>query len=95
MISTEEIELRAELEVYGLLYRRSTVRMITGVTAMEDMPKVREDDAALRIYFADERESVWDVAKRYNTSVAAILEQNEIDDETLSAGEMILIPIMD
>ena len=69
--------------------------MITGVTAMEDMPKVREDDAALRIYFADERESVWDVAKRYNTSVAAILEQNEIDDEPLSAGEMILIPIMD
>ena len=42
MISTEEIELRAELEVYGLLYRRSTVRMITGVTAMEDMPKVRD-----------------------------------------------------
>ena len=95
MVSSEEIELRAELEVYGLLYQRSSVRMITNVTPIEDMPKPKDNYAALRIYFADEKESVWEIAKRYNTSVAAILEQNEIENETLCVGDMVMIPIMD
>ncbi|WP_093988733.1 DUF3794 and LysM peptidoglycan-binding domain-containing protein [Massiliimalia timonensis] len=95
MLSAEEIELRAELEVTGLLYTRKTVQLITSVTPQEDMPKTRADDAALRIYFADAGESLWEIAKRYNTSVAAILEQNDMEKETLSSSEMVFIPIID
>ena len=95
MLSAEELELRVELEVAGLLYRRSTIQVITGVVPSEDRPKQRGDDAALRIYFADEGESVWEVAKRYNTSVSAILEQDKIETEAFHGGDMVLIPIMD
>ncbi|MCI8502101.1 MAG: LysM peptidoglycan-binding domain-containing protein, partial [Oscillospiraceae bacterium] len=47
------------------------------------------------LYFADEGDQIWDIAKRYHTSVGAILEENDLDTETMKQGGMILIPLID
>lgn len=95
IVSTNEIELRVELKIRGILYRKHQIHFITEVVLDETQIKQRKDDAALRLYFADEGENIWSIAKRYNTSVSAILENNVIEDETLSARGMIFIPIVD
>ena len=56
--------------------------------------KERDLSYALKIYYADEGEGVWDIAKRYNTSVEAIMEENELEGEVLEQRGMLLIPIV-
>ena len=53
------------------------------------------DDSALTIYYADESEDIWDIAKRFNTSVQAVMEENGLEDERVRRRGMILIPILD
>ncbi|MDE7304123.1 MAG: LysM peptidoglycan-binding domain-containing protein, partial [Oscillospiraceae bacterium] len=37
---------------------------------------------------------LWEIAKKYGTSVAAIMEENDIEDDMVSGKGMILIPIV-
>lgn len=95
IVSMEEIEIRAELKINGLLFELRYTNAITQITVDENQPKQRGDDCALRLYYADEGENIWEIAKRYNTSVRAILEENSIEREIMESRGMILIPIVD
>ncbi len=95
MSGAEQIELRTEIRTSGCLYEVIPCEMITEISLNSDKPKIRTDDAALKLYFADEGEKIWDIAKRYNTSVHSIIDDNVLDgDETTKSG-MLLIPIVD
>lgn len=87
-------EVRAQINVSGLASRTVTVNAVNEITVSEDKPKQRDTDYALRLYFADEGEKVWDISKRYNTSAAAIIAENDLDGETATVSGMILIPIV-
>lgn len=52
-------------------------------------------DFALTIYFAEEHESVWEIAKKYNTAADEIVAQNGLTSEALTERRMLLIPIVD
>ena len=49
---------------------------------------------AVKLYFGVPGEDVWDIAKRYSTSVDAIIEENDLAGERLEKGGMLLIPIV-
>lgn len=53
----------------------------------------RDPKTAMTIYFAKEGEDAFDIAKRYNTSYRAVMEQNDLDDSLLNSNKKILIPI--
>lgn len=93
--SVEELELRGEMEITGMLYQSSSVNVISELSVEEDHPKEKDQNCALRIYFAEKGESVWEIAKRYSTSVAGILEQNALESDTLPENSMIFIPMVD
>ena len=57
-------------------------------------PRRKEGNYAAKIYFGNEGENVWDIAKKYGTSVEAVMEENEQSDEVLAADTMLLIPIV-
>ncbi len=93
--SIDELELRIEFLIDGVLYEFSYENVMMDIQIHEEQLKTRDDKCALRLYFADAGESIWEIAKKYNTSVTAIIEQNSIDQEVLSSRGMILIPIVD
>ena len=43
------------------------------------------------IYFADEGEKVWDIAKRYSVTPDSIMLTNKLDSESLKKGQKICI----
>lgn len=95
ILSSSELEVRAEMLVNGMLYQVQSCSALTEVVVQEDCPKQRDGRMALRLYFADAGETVWGIAKRYNTSVEAILGQNELQSDAVSGREMLLIPLID
>ncbi|NLM50082.1 MAG: LysM peptidoglycan-binding domain-containing protein, partial [Clostridiaceae bacterium] len=51
------------------------------------------DRPSILIYFASKDEDSWDVAKKYNVSVADILRANNLSEgDIIKAGTKLLIP---
>lgn len=79
------------------------VTILTGIEVTENIEKEvllhieeKEEelgvDSGIYIYFVQPGDSLWSVAKRYNTTVNTILRYNDIEDqEALEAGSKIMI----
>ncbi|MFA5658412.1 MAG: SPOCS domain-containing protein [Oscillospiraceae bacterium] len=94
MTSTNSVEVKAEIKIYGCIFEASCSKLISEITVDESVKKEHEESCALKLYFAQSGERVWGIAKRYNTSVNAIMEENELSGDTLSQRGMLLIPII-
>lgn len=86
------LDINAQVDLTGAVRNVSSVEAINSVTVHEDKPKEKEGDFALRIFYSGEGEDCWSIAKRYNTTVEAVMRENDIEDENCSLSGMILIP---
>ena len=91
--STGEVEIECEINIQASVFTQTRENLIVDVKVRDDDVKGNKDQPALTIYYADVDESIWEIAKKYNTSVTEILEQNEISEETLTSRQMLLIPV--
>ena len=85
---------QCRLRVDGMLLGVAPVSFITGIKVDETREKKREDQSAMTIYYADAGENVWSIAKRYNTSISAVMEENGLEDEVLPEKRILLIPMV-
>lgn len=70
------------------------VSFITGIKVDETREKKRENQSAMTIYYADAGENIWSIAKRYNTSLSAVMEENGLEEEILPEKQIVLIPMI-
>ncbi len=94
LASTNTVEVKSEIRICGNLYETVNCRVLSDITFDEAKTKPKNGDYALKLYFANKGEEIWNIAKRYSTSVEAIMEENDLEEETLSQHGMILIPII-
>ena len=86
-----EITAGVALKVKGLLMRRAGAQVLTGAVCLQ--PRTREEDGvALRIYFAQGGEALFDIAKRYAAPPEAIAAANDLAGEVLEEPRQLLIP---
>lgn len=90
-----KIDLRIELFIFSKAVQLINQPVVINLSLDESKVTSKSEQAAVTLYFADEGERIWDIAKRYHTSVGAILEENDLDAETMIQGGMILIPLID
>lgn len=90
----EKIEVRVELALSGGLCSRRRLPAVEEIALDTANPRSREqDDSGLIVYYAQAGEPVWDIAKRYNTSLGAIMEENALESDQVPDKRMLLIPI--
>ena len=92
--SDSTIELKSEIRISGYIKNYISINGITDITLNEDEPINHKNNYALKIYYTNDNEDLWEIAKKYNTSVSAIIEENEIEDDMITGCGMILIPIV-
>ena len=85
---------KADIAFKMFVYSSDSIKAVTDILVDDTSRKEREGDYAIKLYFGTENESVWDIAKRYSTSVSAVMEENELTGERLESGGMLLIPIV-
>ena len=88
------LNARADMSVKLSVYSADSIRAVTDISIDDSTKKERDGDYAIKLYFGTENENVWDIAKRYSTSVSAIMEENDLTDDRLESGGMLLIPIV-
>ncbi len=91
--SAGSLEIRTKLHIGGNVYKKVSCNVITDVSANEEMRK-EITPYALHLYYAGKGESLWNIAKRFNTSMAAVMDENSLDTEILPEDIMLLIPVV-
>ena len=93
VLNNGQPELRCQLQLSGCLYSVERQSGISSIRADESCHLSGREDCALCIYYADGDESIWNIAKKYNSSVTAIMEENGLDHDILPQRTMLLIPM--
>ena len=73
-------------------YTTQKINMIIDIEADETPDAQNCQSPSVTVYFANQNESVWDIARKYRSSVSSIKEENDISEEILETPQMILIP---
>ena len=84
------LDVQAEGFIDGMLYTGNMIRCLTSATV--EPFAADQDPAALTIYFADAGERVWDIARRYRTTVHAVSQENELSEDAVPERRMLIIP---
>ena len=86
------IEIRFNLEVSGCVTRRNSVLSVTSARWTEHGPDARSARPSVVMRAAMPGEKLWDIAKAYRTTTRQICQANEMEQENLPSGKMLLIP---
>ena len=87
------MEIGVEIGLSAAVFSLQPCAFITNLTEDETHPRTQDRAAALCIYFAKSGEDLWEIARRYCTSVQAIREENGIEGDSVEERCMLLIPM--
>lgn len=90
-INSKQVETKFSLTFYGEISEEYEKEIVVN---LEDLGEIDEEDnrASITVYFVQEGDTLWEIAKRYNTTVKEILEANDIEDpDMIMPGDQIII----
>lgn len=85
------LELKTELCASGIILTCGMKKYVSDIILSAD-DSIKNNNCALTIYFCEKNEALWDIARKYNTTVDAIKTENEIENDVMSENCMLLIP---
>lgn len=90
-ISDQEVEVEVVLRNQVNINRVKNINIVTEASELEE--KIDKDSRpSITIYMVQKDDTVWDIAKRYNTTVEEIIQTNDIvSEENIMPGEKIII----
>ncbi|MEG1778900.1 MAG: DUF3794 domain-containing protein [Oscillospiraceae bacterium] len=94
VLAPDRMEIRCDIMIKGCIYNIEPLNIIKAIEVDTSKQKEIKNRPALTIYYADKGESIWEIAKHYNTLMDGIIENNSLQDEILSDRCMLLIPMV-
>jgi len=87
------IELRCELKYMVATCNYNNQVLVSHISAVEEN-KISKPPCALTMYYANDGERLWDIAKEYKTKLSLLYEENNLDCKVLESPRMLMIPIV-
>jgi len=94
LTSSNNAEIRIELGINAAIYEKRELSLISDMSVDTEQILERKNKAAIVVYFCSEGDCVWNVARNYNASVDEIVKINSLENEDLTEGKMILVPML-
>lgn len=88
------IHVKCEGSIVGRLLKLQSTDTVREAAFDPNCPPPQKTDAALVVCYADAGESVWEIAKRFNTSPEEIVENNDLEIGDGLQPRPLLIPII-
>ncbi len=89
LIAPDEVEFRAVMTAEAKVFTSEEREVFLDVEVEE---LKQGEDSGIFVYFVQPGDSLWSIAKKYNTTIATILKYNEIDEsQVLTPGDKLLI----
>lgn len=92
MVSEKEIEIKCMLNFYICINETKKTTLIENIDFSEFDPKFFDKFPSITIYIVKPHDTLWKIAKRFNTTIEDIVFINEIEDpDKIYVGEKLLI----
>lgn len=85
-------EFKAEMNIAADIAETCECRTLVGLKTSENS-ELKKRHSSLVICFCNGGEKVWDIARRYNTTVEDIMSENELTSEEIDGKMMLMIPV--
>lgn len=92
IIGANTVSITVEPRICAAIYDGLSYELITDICLSEKGESEAKKNGSIVLYFAEEGERVWDIARRYNSSVEEIKVLNDITDDVLKAAKKFIIP---
>ena len=89
-VGDSRLEMKTELSSSGIILSNLSYKYISNFEFINE--NKTKDNCALTIYFSDKGETLWNIAKKYSTTVEAIQNENNYPNEIIEEKCMLLIP---
>lgn len=91
LINGQQVEVKVNILITCDCYCSRSVDVVSYVEELEEVQNLNQKPS-LTIYFYKKGDSLWQVAKKYNTPVKQIMETNNIENpEDIKAGDHLII----
>lgn len=91
MLDTQEVEVKASIVLNVIVFDKLTESFIVDFKEEPmDFDKLQEEPGMVG-YIVKPGDTLWKIAKRYHTTVGAIMDINDLDSETIYPGDHLLI----
>ncbi len=91
MLDSEEIEVKAGIGLNAIVFDSITEPIITDIEVSDvDYEKLQAMPSIIG-YTVKYQDSLWNIAKKYYTTVGRILELNGLDNDNIKVGDKLLI----
>ncbi len=91
-VTNKKLEIRAELAVMAVGWEETVLHTVCGVTVDTNRP-FQPENAALKLYYADAGERVFDIARHCHASPHQIKAENSLEADILSDPAVLLVPM--
>ncbi len=86
----DQIDVKAEMQINCSVFGETEIDVVTEICEGKETEK--RNNSAITVYFPKCEESLWDIAKRYNTTVNSIAIENNLEGDTTGDIKMLFIP---
>ena len=83
------LELRTEIAVTGMIFSQMHCTYVADLSA-QPAAETESAPAALTLYFPEVGEPLWEIARRYRTTVEAIRAENQLEGERVEEKTVLL-----
>ncbi len=91
MLDSNEIEIKGVIDLNALVLRQWKEELITDIEERELDREKMEKMPGIICYIVQPQDTLWDIAKRFYTTVESVKEMNHLEDETLQIQQPLLI----
>lgn len=90
-IEVNSISVKSTINLFIKVYEKISKEFIKNIIEGEE--EVKEKNASIIIYSIDKGDTLWKLAKKYNTTVCELERLNDIEDSNeITPGKMLMIP---
>lgn len=96
MLDGEEIEVKAVINLNTIVFEKITEPIITDIEVADlDLEKLQSMPGIIG-YIVKKGDTLWNIAKKYHTTVDTIMEINNMEEEDIKEGDkLVIVKMMD
>ena len=92
IINKNEIDCKITMDVISEITKNSNINLINNIEIVENKNETFDYDSLI-LYIVKDGDTLWDIAKRFKSTIGEILQINKINDENkINIGQKIYIP---
>lgn len=94
LISSKEVEIRYVLSIASKVYCTTPIQILQKINEQPIEMRDDEDRPNIILYFVQKGDTLWNIAKKYRTTMEKIKKANELESDSMpNVGEHLLIPV--